>query len=235
VTRRGPAVDPDAGPDGPLLVWDFDGTLADTFAAIRASATAALDAHGLGPLDEAALRASVGLALSEVLARLVPGADPALVTSLVAAYREAFPAAGAASARLFPGVAALLAELGDRGVTSAVATGRHRVSTEQLLDRFGIADRFATVHCESDLAPGRGKPQPDLVLRACAATGRDPADTVVLGDSPLDVAMGRAAGARTIAVTWGNASRPALAAAGPTHTVDDLAALRAVLVGAALR
>jgi phosphoglycolate phosphatase len=135
----------------------------------------------------------------------------------------------AAEAVLFPGIAEVLADLGDRGVTSAVATGRRRVSTVELLDRFGIADRFATVHCDDDLPPGRGKPLPDLALAACAAVRRDPGDAVVIGDSPHDVAMGRAAGAATIAVTWGHADAGHLRAAGADHVVDDLAALEVVL------
>ena len=214
----------------PLLIWDFDGTLADTFAAIRASAAVALAAHGFGPCDDAILRAAGGLALAEVLTRLAaPEALPAeVLASMVEAYREAFPT-HAADATLFPGVPAFLADLGDRGVTLAIATGRRRVSTVDLLARFGIADRFATVHCEDDLAPGRGKPQPDLVLRACEATGWDPSRAVVIGDSPYDVAMGRAAGARTVAVTWGHSEPDALRAAGADHVVDDLDGLRRLL------
>jgi HAD superfamily hydrolase (TIGR01509 family) len=215
-----------------LLVWDFDGTLADTFPAIRASCQHTLAAHGYGPVDDAVLRASGGLALPEVLTRVAgdPAPDPEALVAMIATYREVFPT-HAVEAVLFPGVAAYLADLGDRGVTSAIATGRRRASTVELLDRFGLAGRFATVHCEDDLPPGRGKPLPDLALAACAAVGRPPGDAVVIGDSPHDVAMGRAAGATTVAATWGHDDPAPLRASGADHVVDDLAALTGVLAG----
>jgi phosphoglycolate phosphatase len=212
-----------------LLVWDFDGTLADTFASIRACATEALDHHGLGPLDVDVLRTTVGLTLPEVMARLAPSADPEVVTSLVAVYQRTFTSRGQSLATLVPGVAGLLDDLVANGLTSAIATGRRRETTMLLLDRFGIGDRFATVHCASDVPAGRGKPHPELVLRACAATSRQPGDAVVIGDSPHDVEMGRAAGATTVAVTWGHAHRDALVATRPDHLVDDLDGLRTLL------
>jgi phosphoglycolate phosphatase-like HAD superfamily hydrolase len=212
-----------------LLVWDFDGTLADTYAAIQRSTDAALTAHGRPPCDPALLRTTVGLTLAEALALVVGDDDPTLIGSLVAVYRETFTTDGPALCSLYPGIADLLAELAGRGAACAVATSRRRVSTEDLLARFGVADRFVTVHCESDLGPGRGKPCPDLVLSACTAAGVDPGDAVVIGDAPVDIGMGRAAGATTIAVAWGHGDPGALLAAGPDHVVGDLAELRAIL------
>jgi phosphoglycolate phosphatase-like HAD superfamily hydrolase len=214
----------------PLLVWDFDGTLADTFVAIRMAADATLVAHGRPPCDPDALRDTVGLTLAEAITRLAgPDLEPPLLASMIDADRAEFSVAGPTHATLFPGVAELLVDLAGQGRMCAVATSRRRVSTEDLLTRFGIAGRFASVHCESDLEPGRGKPNPDLVLAACAAAGWDPADAVVIGDAAVDIGMGRAAGATTVAVTWGHGRRQALVAAGPTHVVDDLDGLRRLL------
>jgi phosphoglycolate phosphatase len=216
-----------------LLVWDFDGTLADTFVAIRVSTAAALAAHGLPMCTDEALRGTIGWSLADGLAHLAadPDANPVLVASLVATYRESFASAGHTHASLFPGVIELLGDLGDQRVTSAIATSRMRASVEQLIDRLGLAPHIAEVQSTGDLPPGQAKPHPEVVLRACAALGHNPAGAVVIGDAPVDIGMGRAAGAATIAVTWGNGTRPALAAAGPTHVVDTLDDLRALITG----
>ena len=212
------------------MIWDFDGTLADTFVAIRIAVDRALAAHGLPPADEATLRSSIGLSLPRVFERLVGAevaADGRLVEGLVAAYRREFVQAGVEHAALFPGVDELLADLEEAGVPSAIATSKGRMTIELMLDRLGIARRFACVVSDDDVR--NPKPDPEMVVTACAACGRRPADAVVVGDTPFDIEMGRAAGAATIGVTWGNTPRAELAAARPTHLVDEVAELRPLL------
>jgi len=64
------------------------------------------------------------------------------------------------------------------------------------------------------------KPEPDGVLRAMADLGADPRSTLVIGDSPADIVMGRAAGTRTAAALWGGSSRERLFAASPDLALD---------------
>lgn len=217
-----------AGRSEPLVIWDFDGTLADTFAAIRVAVDRALALHGLPPADEATLRSSIGLSLPRIFERLVgTEADERLIDTLAAAYRREFVTAGPEHTTLFPGIAALLAEFDEAGVTSAIATSKGRAGVVLMLDRLDIAGRFATVVSDDDVQ--NKKPHPEMVLTACAGSGRHPADAVVVGDTAFDIAMGRAAGASSIGVTWGNTPRAALAGARPTHLVDDVEGLASLL------
>jgi HAD superfamily hydrolase (TIGR01509 family) len=215
-------------PASALLVWDFDGTLADTFLAIQAAAATALVTHGQPVCDDAVLRGTIGLSLAEAFTVMLGDEepDPELVRALVASYRQVFDGQRCS---VFPGVAGLLTDLDDRGLPSAIATSRYRPVVEHLLTELDLARHFADVQSTSDLPPDRGKPHPDVVLAACAALDRRPGDAVVIGDAPVDIGMGRAAGATTIAVTWGYGARDALVLAGPTHVVDTLDELRAVL------
>ena len=92
----------------------------------------------------------------------------------------------------------------------AVATSDDRAPTERTLDSLGIAGQMAALACADDGFPN--KPAPDPVLRICERLGVEPRRTAVVGDSPADLRMGRAAGAgRVIAVLTGVGDETTLA------------------------
>ena len=214
-----------------LVVWGFAGTVVDSYGAIRQAADRALANHGLPRADEVILRSSIGLSLDRIFGRLVYHLPPdaALIASLVAAYRDAYRTAAPQRARLVPGIDALLADLDEHGIVSALASSEPRSGLELLLDRLDIAGRFAAVVCDEDVSRHHRTPHPEVVLRACRALGHEPADAVVIGDTVFDVEMGHGAGTATIGVTWGNQSRRDLAEGSPTHLVDDVDELGSLL------
>ena len=107
-----------------------------------------------------------------------------------------------ALARPVTDLGALLARLRPRVGVFAVATSDDRDPTIRTLSSLGIAGEFADLACADDGFPN--KPAPDPVLRLCERLGVPPDRTAVVGDSPADLRMGRAAGvARTIAVLTG--------------------------------
>ena len=113
-------------------------------------------------------------------------------------------------ARPVTDLAALLRRLRPRVGLFAVATSDDRGPTERTLASLGIADEFATLACADDGIPN--KPAPDPVLRICERLGVAPGRTAVIGDSPADLRMGRAAGAgRVIAVLTGVGDEATLA------------------------
>ena len=104
---------------------------------------------------------------------------------------------------------ALLARLRSRVPQFAVATSDDRDPTERTLESLGIADEMAALACADDGIPN--KPAPDPVLHICARLGVAPARTAVVGDSPADLRMARAAGAgRAIGVLTGVGDRATL-------------------------
>lgn len=210
-----------------LLVWDFDRTLADSFGAIRSAAHAAFVENGLPPAADADLRGVVGLGLSKAFEQLLPDGDAELISAVVAAYRAAWLQDGSAPIVLFDGVAELLDDLADAGTPMAIATSKGRRGAGQALVSLGLADYFDPVVTFDDVE--HGKPEPDMVLLACAARDILPADTVVIGDTSFDIEMGRRAGAATVAVTWGNQPLDQLTAAQPSHVVDTVAELEQVV------
>ena len=104
---------------------------------------------------------------------------------------------------------ALFARLRPRVGTFAVATSDDRSPTERTLAALGVADQMAAVVCADDGI--RTKPSPDPVLHLCRLLGIPPGRTAVVGDSPADLHMARAAGAmRTIGVLTGVGDRASL-------------------------
>ncbi len=104
--------------------------------------------------------------------------------------------------QLLPGVADALAAFRALGIRLAIATGDRRGRAEATLDALGVADDFVAIIGTDDVM--HGKPAPDMVHAACERLGCSPEEVIVVGDSPADLMMGRAAGvAACIGVTGG--------------------------------
>lgn len=214
----------------PLQVWDFDGTIADTREVILNSFGDVFSERGLGTLDPAAARATIGVPLVDAFARLLGTRDPVLLGELVGEYRRFFAARVAEEAVVFPGVAELIEASVAAGVTAAIATSRGRASLTDMLDRFGIGEVFTHVFAAEDVH--HPKPHPEMVQRIQQLAGVAPDASVVIGDTWFDIEMGNRAGARTVAVTWGNEPAESLRDAHPDHVVDTVAALERLVLPA---
>jgi phosphoglycolate phosphatase len=121
-------------------------------------------------------------------------------------------------------LAELFGALAARGITITIATSDNREPTERTLTALGIADRVAGLVCADDGL--LVKPAPDGVLHLCAVVRISPDRTAVVGDSPVDLAMGHAAGVRrVIGVLTGVGDRASLASADVVlESVADLIA-----------
>ena len=207
-----------------LYILDFDGTLADTGAVIRASMHRALADLGLPDATDAACTATIGLPLSAGFARLFPDASADLAERYVATYRRHFDELNVPGAvPLFPGVADALAALRARGVRLAVASSRHRRTLDVFVRNLGL-DGLLDLVIGGEDAP-RAKPDPAPALEVLSRLGADASSAAVVGDTAYDIEMGRNAGCHTIAVSYGYGARSALFAAGADVVIGDIAAL----------
>jgi len=124
---------------------------------------------------------------------------------------------------------AVLSRLEARGWTLGVATGKGRRGLLAVLERHGLAGRFATLQT-GDVGPG--KPHPAMLERALAETGIDAAQAVMIGDTSFDMLMARSAGVRGFGVSWGYHAPEELEAAGAVALASDFAHLVDLLAGA---
>jgi phosphoglycolate phosphatase len=203
-----------------LAVFDCDGTLVDSQHSIIACMTAAFAAAGLAAPTAEAVRRVVGLPLAASVGRLEPLLALAECARVAELYKQAFVDMRrdrAIEEPLFPGVRDLLDGLAAEGVLLGVATGKGQRGLRITLEQHGLLGRFATLQTADD-APG--KPHPEMLRRAMAETGADPAATAMIGDTTYDIVMALNAGTAAIGVGWGYHPPDELRAAGAHEVVD---------------
>ena len=203
-----------------LAVFDCDGTLVDSQHSIVACMTAAFAAAGLAVPAAEAVRRVVGLPLAASVARLEPQLAESECARVAELYKQAFTdmrATAPLDEPLFPGVRELLDALEAEGVLLGVATGKGRRGLRITLEHHGLLGRFVTLQTADD-APG--KPHPEMLRRAMAETGADPAATAMIGDTTFDILMALNAGTAAIGVGWGYHPPAELRAAGAHEVVD---------------
>ena len=218
-----------------LVLWDLDGTLVQFGDVGREMFRDAIEAVVGRPPDDAMLatvafagRTDLEIALELLETSGVADGErhlPALVDALavaLAARRAALPTRG----RALPGAREALAALhGLPGTVQSVLTGNVAANAAVKLGAFGL-ERFVDLDVGGYGSDHRERPRLVGVARARAAAKYGwefaPAETVLIGDSPLDVAAALASGARCVAVASGWATADELAAAGADAVVEDL-------------
>lgn len=211
-----------------LVLFDCDGTLVDSQHHIIAAMNQAFTENGLPAPPSDAVRSLVGLPLDISVAQLLPY-DDAPVSAVVDAYRKAAFAMRHAADHdepLFPGLLDALDRLDADGHLLGVATGKALRGLNATLNLHGLENRFVTLQT-ADRA--RGKPDPEMVLRALDETGAVAASTVVVGDTTFDMEMARNAGVAAIGVAWGYHPSEALLAAGALRVIDHYDELPALV------
>ena len=209
-----------------FLIFDFDGTLADTADGIVATAQETLRRMGVPDVPPEVIRGTIGLPLGTSL-RIAGELPPEKEAEAVATYRELFACLELSRIRIYPGVAETLAAFAAQDIPMAIATSRGPNSLERILSGWGLSGYFPIRATSADGFPA--KPAPDMVL-ALLERLKAPADeTLVVGDTTFDIEMGNRAGCRTCAVTYGNHAGERLKTASPTWLIDEFAALRRLL------
>lgn len=206
-----------------VAIFDWDGVVVDSSAAHeRAWARLAAD-EGL-PLAPGSFLRGFGKR-NEVIIPEIHGwaRDPAEIRRLSLAkearYREL---AEGGLIRLLPGARELLDALRAAGVPCVVGTSTHRANLDLAFRRFGLGDRFDGAVTSEDVV--RGKPDPEVFLKACALAGGDPARSVVFEDTLAGVAAAKAGGFRAIGLCTTN-PREVMETSGADAVVPDLSAV----------
>jgi phosphoglycolate phosphatase len=207
----------------PLVVFDLDGTLVDSSADLAAGVNAMLArvAPGAAPLSVEVVRSFIGSGARNLVARSVVQAGASIPPEdALPVFLEEYAARLTDSTRFYPGVEDALDRL--EACTLAVLTNKPGDMSRAILDALGAGDRFFRVYGGGDF-PSR-KPDAAGLLRLMAEAGAPARDTVMVGDSAIDVRTGRAAGAVTIGVTYGFDAE-SLAAEPPDAVLHSLADL----------
>ena len=202
-----------------LIIFDFDGTLGDTRQNIIKTFRDAIATLGLPERDEETLAATIGLPLPAGFAQLFPDLSEEQITLCTSTYREHFERNKKLLVpNLFPGVKETIEAIRSRGIRMSVASSRSSRSLNEFLQEMGVSKYIFYVLGADNVT--HAKPHPGPVLKTLDELGVIAEDAMVVGDMPVDIEMGTRAGVRTCAVTYGNASREALEAAGAVFIID---------------
>jgi phosphoglycolate phosphatase len=206
------------------VLFDFDGTLADSYDGITASVNHVRTLHHLPPLTTEQVRPFVGRGALDLLKATVGRGDP---EANAAAYRAHHPSVMLQGTQLLPGAAQTLAALKERGLKLAVCSNKPIGFTRPLLDHLGVAARFDAALGPEDVA--RQKPAPDMLLAALKRLGVSASEALYVGDMTIDIETARDAGVPVCSVCTGSDAYETLRQARPDHLIHSLRELPSLL------
>jgi len=215
------------------VIFDLDGTLADTIADIAQAMDTALTRHGAQPRTLEEYKRFVGNGGRELVMRALPPEKHDHVEAVLAEFRARYAEHIVEHTRPFPGVPAMLDGLQAMGIRCAVLSNKAEGMTREIVARLFGAWRFEEVLGEAE---GRAKkPDPEGALLIARRLGVSPSDCVVVGDSDNDILTARRAGMRAVGVLWGYRDRSIIEASQPDAVISRPEDLLDVLRGFSAR
>ncbi len=187
-----------------LLVFDLDGTLIDSREDLIASVNAALGQFGLAPQagDRVASYIGDGAGMLVERALAADGADRSLAPAVLEAFLDYYRDHKLDRTRPYPGVLARLAGLRESlPVRMAVLTNKPVHASREICSALGLAPYFFSIYGGNSFATK--KPDPEGLRKLMAEAGAGPEETVMIGDSDVDILTARAAGAWSIGCRYG--------------------------------
>jgi phosphoglycolate phosphatase len=211
-----------------LVVFDFDGTLADSAGGIADCMSAAFEAFGLEPPDVEEVRRRIGLSLEEAIRQLIRDRRDIPVDAVAVRYRELHPAIAAPATVLFPGTREMLSTLDAAGLTLAIVSQKAKRSLTHVLSQCAIDHVFDLVLGSDDVTAA--KPHAALYDRHVVPSCGDPARdrVLVVGDTDIDLRFAANIGARSCWAEYGYGHKGSCRALGPAYTISDVSGLTAV-------
>jgi HAD superfamily hydrolase (TIGR01509 family) len=213
------------------VIFDMDGTLADSIERYYRMACDVAELAGAPPPSREWVCTLMGSGDPNLLRKLLPPDYPDLEATLGRIVRDRLPAwmRAAAETEPLPGCVDLLQALHARGRRLGIATSSGRELP--YLDRWGVRHLFQAIVGREDVR--HRKPHPEVVVRCLEQLAIEPSEAAYVGDSPIDIEAGRAAGVHTIAVLTGTSTRPVLEAVAPDHILESAVELLDLIGGEA--
>lgn len=209
-----------------LIVFDWDGTLMDSTAAIVNAIQASASDLGLPIPDRQSAAYVIGLGLQEAMRVALPDIDPSFYPKIVERYRHHYLSKDRELV-LFDGVREMVIDLSQRGYTLAVATGKSRAGLNRAFADSRLGPLFHASRCADETF---SKPHPAMLQELTGELGHAMHRTVMIGDTTHDLQMALNAGAAGIAVHYGAHPAHSLKALNPLYAADSVSQLHAWLL-----
>lgn len=182
-----------------LIVWDWDGTIADSTGMIANAIRSAAETVGLPAITMQAASSIIGLGLQEAIKTLYHDISVDQAQALAAQYRANYYAS-ANDIPLFEGAVDTIAALSQQGFKLAVATGKGRRGLNLSLENSGLGQYFQETRTVDECF---SKPNPQMLHELMECFDVLPERTLMIGDTSYDLQMAKNAGASSVGVTFG--------------------------------
>ncbi len=205
-----------------LIVFDLDGTLADSLPDLANAANYACRKLGLPEHPVKAIQQMIGGGEKTFVRRFLGEENQGHFEEALGLYLEHYSRHCGDHTRLYPGVKETLAALPAKRL--AVLSNKMERLSRQVVEVMGIASFFAAI--KGGDSYGALKPSPEGLAALIKELRGEPGRTLMVGDKPADVLTGREAGAHTLAVTYGYGELESLHAASPEAMIDSFSRLK---------
>jgi phosphoglycolate phosphatase len=209
-----------------LLIFDWDGTLADSIGRIVTAMQVAAQRSGRPERNAPAVKGIIGLGLPEAILTLYPDMTAEQVIAFRQHYADVYIAMDAEPSPLFAGVKESLEAFREQGYRLAVATGKARRGLDRVLGAHGWEDFFDITRAADETA---SKPDPLMLNQILAHCDVRPDQALMVGDASFDLLMARNAGIDSVAVGYGAQSMERLLTFEPRLAIGSFPELRAWL------
>ena len=214
------------------IIFDLDGTLLNTLEDLAAAANHVCELHGWPTFPVDRYRYKVGNGQLKLVERFMPAeymGDAAMFQTALAEFRSYYAEHKEDHTAPYDGIPQMLDALRDAGVTLAVLTNKDHAAAAPLVESYFGCDRFALVQGRIDAFPP--KPAAPVTLHVLDQLQADPATTLYVGDSNVDIQCGHNAGLRACGVSWGFRGRDELESEGADFIADTPAELLNIILG----
>ncbi len=185
-----------------LIIFDLDGTLIDSSADLALSMNATRRHFALEPLDPNLIYSYVGNGAPTLIRRAMPAGTPEQhLNDALAFFLQFYRAHALEHTRLYTGIREAIEDLSADGHKLAVLTNKPVRISSDIVSALGLQERFVRVYGGDSFA--HKKPNPIGILQLMQDTGARVDETVMIGDSAVDVETARNAGVRSCGVLWG--------------------------------
>ncbi|MDE7435588.1 MAG: HAD hydrolase-like protein [Lachnospiraceae bacterium] len=205
------------------IMFDFDGTLADTSEGIIRSMHYAFDRLHVKREQDEVIRDIIGPPLEEMFAILLHTKDEAYIKRAVIYFRERYAKEGVRELCLYPGARETLSALRDRGLQLYIVTSKPQCFVQEICREHGIDVYFSGVTGVS--TEGKSPSKAERMVILMKDYGITAENGIMVGDRPEDAKAAAKNGVRCVGVAYGFGRREELEQAGCTYVIDELRGL----------